>query len=535
VGLGLLAPPLAAQRTAPHATFVYGIGKEPTMPIPILMGTDEANSDLSDQLFLHLVTFAPGLHVTGDNALAPSLAKSWRRIDPLTMVFEIDPRARWQDGAPVTAHDVVYTWKLANDPKVSTDMARLNLIASVEATAERTVRVHFKAASAEQVYVFGFLIQPLPSHLLEKMAPDAIATSEFAKKPIGDGPYVYTRHVPGQLVELTADSTFFLGRPTISRVLFRVATDPNLRVSMFLDGESDVLDNIPPQSLTQVQQHAGTRLTDVPSNVIVYLLFNTHAPGDSTKPHPLFADPRVREALMLALDRNSDATATFGVNARVPDAAQSQLWGWITPGGIVGQPSNVARARALLAAAGWRDNDGDGILDRNGTPFHFRITYGNTTEFRHVLAQKVQQQWRAIGVDAEIDRVDVPTLRQRILSGQWDLYNTSAKQDPTPSSLVQSWSCESAHQTGTSNFAHWCDPTFDKLVSAALAAKDQPAAWRAAYARMSTERPAIFMAAPANTIAVHTRFDNAIIWPSHSWLSIWQWRVRPEAALPRDR
>ena len=529
-----LAAPACGQRSAPRATIVYALGKEPTMPIPVIMGPDEANSDLSDQLFLHLVTFAPGAQVAGDNAMAPSLAKSWRRIDPLTLVFEIDPRARWHDGAPVTAHDVVYTWQLANDPRVGTDRGRLESIAAVEATAERTVRVHFKVPSSEQVYVFGFLIQPLPSHLLEKLAPEAISTSEYAKHPIGDGPYIYTRRVAGQSIELTADSTFFLGRPTIARVLFRVAADPNLRVSLFLDGETDILDKIPQPSLAQVQQHAGSRMADVPSNILPYLLFNTRAGADSTKANPWFDDPRVREALTLALDRVAIAHDVFGATAAVPDAAQSQLWSWIT-GGISGQPANVARAKALLAAAGWRDANGDGILDRNGTPFHIKVLYPSVSAARVTIAAKVQQMWRTIGVDAELDPQAIPVVQQRLPAGQWDLYLNSVNQDPTPSSLVQSWSCTTAKQPGTSNYAHWCDSTFDRLVTTARTAKDQAAAWRAALARMTAQHPAIFIAAPSNMIAVHSRLDNVIIWPSHAWLSLWQWRVRPEAAISRDR
>ena len=540
LGLGLvagmvLATAASGQRPVTHATLVYAVGKEPTMPIPVLMGNDEANSDLSDQLFLHLATFAPGSRVAGDNALVPSLAKSWRRIDPLTMVFEIDPRARWHDGVPVTAHDVVYTWQLANDPKVGTDQARLESIASVEATAQRTVKVRFKRPSPEQLYVFGFLIQPLPSHLLEKMAPEAISSSDYAKRPIGNGPYRYARRVPGTSIELTADSTFFLGRPTIARLVFRVAVDPNLRISLFLDGETDVLDKIPPASLPQVQQHPGTRLAEVPSNQVVFLLFNTRSGTDTARPSPYFVDPRVREALTLALDRPAIARETYGPTARVPDAAQSQLWGWITPGGISGAQANVNRAKTLLAEAGWRDANGDGILDRNGVPFHFKLLYGNATASRHTLALKVQQMWRAVGVDVELDRVDGGVVRQRVLAGQWEMSANTANQDPTPSSLVQSWSCEAAHSPGSSNFARWCDSTFDRLVSAATTAKDPVGAWRAVLTRMSSQHPAIFVAAPTNAVAVHTRFDNVTIWPSHAWLSLWQWRVRPEAALPRDR
>lgn len=506
------------------------------MPIPLFTNSEEANEDLGDQLFLHFVTFAPGARVSGDNVLMPSLAKGWHRVDPLTLVFDIDPRAKWHDGAPVTAHDVTYTWELVNSPKLRiAGRARLDPIASVEAIGDRTVRVHFKQPSQEQVYTFGFLIQPLPSHLLEKMAPEAIATSDYAKHPIGNGPFKFERRVPGQLVELRADSTFFLGRPTIARVIFQTAANADARLNAFLAGEVDIYDHIPPTAMAQAQQHTDTRLLEGQSNAIVYLLFNPRSPADSTKPHPALGDLRVREALTLALDRETIAHVTFGASAKVPDAAQSQLWGWITPGGIKGHAVDVARARTLLSEAGWRDANGDGILDKNGAPLSISVLYVAGNPLSDKIALQAQEMLRKVGVELRLDKVESAVINSRVINGQWDLVYSRRNQDPTPTSLVQSWSCESAKLSDGSNPGHWCDPTFDKLVAAAGAAKDQPVAWKAVLDRMTSQHPAIFIAAAPNPVAVHRRFDNVITWATRPWLSLWQWRVRPEAAIARDR
>lgn len=537
IGLALvvLAGPLAAQRAPLHATIVYAVGKEPTMPIPVLTNNEQANEDVADQLFLHLVTFRPGGQIGGDNAMLPMLARGWHRVDPLTLVFDLDPRARWQDGVPVTAHDVVFTWQLAENPAIGKDRARLAPITAVEAVGNRSVRVHFATAFAEQVYTFGFLIQPLPAHLLEKLPPEAIAGSEFARHPVGDGPFRFERRVPGQLIELRADSTFFLGRPTISRLLFRYVEDPNTRLTYFLTGETDIYDNITPATIDQVRAHTESRLVDVPSNVLVDLLFNSRARDDAAAANPFFSDPRVREALALALDRRQIAAIAFGAGTPVPDAAQSQLWSWITPKGIAGAPQNLARARALLAQAGWHDANGDGILDKGGKPLHFSISYPASSAYRNTIALLVQPMWRAAGAEVDIDKVEGAAYRPLVEGGHFDVIIGNAGQDPTPSSLTQSWSCTAAHTPGSTNYGRWCDSTFDRLVESATMAKDQGGAWRAVLQRMASQHPAVFLAAPGNQVAVHRRLDNVIVWPSHPWLSLWQWRVRPDAALARDR
>ena len=175
------------------------------------------------------------------------------------------------------------------------------------------------------------------------------------------------------------------------------------------------------------------------------------------------------------------------------------------------------------------------MLDKGGVPLRFGILYPASSAPRHAVAVQVQQMWRAIGVQADLDRVDVSVIGQRLGAGKWDILIGRANPDPTPSSLVQSWSCESARHPGSTNYARWCDSTFDRLTATALTAKDQVGAWRAVLTRMASERPAIFVAAPGNQIAVHRRYDDVVIWPSRAWLSLWQWRVRPDAALPRDR
>jgi peptide/nickel transport system substrate-binding protein len=536
LALSLIAAVHASGQRAPqHATVVYAVGKEPTMPIPLLTNSDQANEDVADQLFLHLVTYRPGGQISGDNAMLPSLAKSWHRVDSLTLIFDLDPRARWQDGAPVTAHDVIFTWQLAQNPLIGKDQARLAPIAAVEAVGDRSVRVRFTSPSAEQVYTFGFLIQPLPSHLLERLAPEAIATSEYARHPIGDGPFRFERRVAGQSLELRADSTFFLGRPTIARLLFRYVQDPNTRLTYFLTGETDIYDNITPATLDQVRAHADSRLVSVPSNAIVSLLFNSRARDDANAPNPFFSDPRVREALTLALDRPRIAAVAYGPGTMVPDAAQSQIWSWITPKGISAAPQSLIRARTLLAQAGWHDANGDGILDKGGKPLHFAISYPASSGFRNTIALLVQPMWRAAGVQLDIDKVDNTSYRPLVEGGRFDVVVGSAGEDPTPSSLTQSWSCTAARTPGSTNYGRWCDSTFDRLLHSATLAKDQPAAWRAVLQRMTSQHPAVFLAAPGNQVAVHKRFDNVIIWPSRPWLSLWQWRVRPDAALPRDR
>jgi|CXWL01.1.fsa_nt_gi peptide/nickel transport system substrate-binding protein len=522
--------PLSAQVPG---TVVFAVQGDPTLPLPAI-NDQTFNTDLADQLFLRLAMLGPTFRTIGDRAMTPMLARRWQRIDPLTLVFELDPRARWQDGTPVTARDVVFTWQLMMDPVVGRGRVMMEPVASVEAVGTGKVRVRFKRPIAEQLYLFSFNMQPLPAHLLEGIAPAAIARSDFATGPIGNGPYRYVRRVPGQFVELRADPAFFLGTPTIARVVMMISGDPTARTNLLLAGQTDVLSDVALPDVAKVKAVSELRMATFSHTLLIWVGVNQRAVG-STQPHPILGDRRVREALRLALDRQTMATSVFGPATGTPDAPQSQLWSWITGGAMGGSARDLPRAKALLAEAGWRDSDNDGILDRAGAPLRLEMIYPAQSATRHPLALQAQAMWREAGIDVQLQRIDGPVYGERRNTGRFDLTIDGANQDPTPSSLTQSWSCAAARDVTSGNKIRWCDPTFDRLLANAETAADPVAAYRAAFARIGAEVPAIVLAAPLNQVALHTRYSNVLFWPVKSWSSLWRWRVRPDAALPRDR
>lgn len=525
------ATPLAAQ--APGIV-VMAMGQEPSAPVPYLGASTTGNADAADQLFLRLAGLGPGARTNGDRVMAPELAREWHRIDSLTLEFTLHEGARWHDGTPVTARDVVFAWRVIQAPVIGVNRAPFASIADVQAIDARRVRFRFSRTHAEQVYVAGFLVQPLPAHLLERIPLDSLRTSPFVSQPVGNGPYRFSRRVPGQLLELVAVPDHFRGRPGIGKVVFRFVPDAQARVNLLLAGETDVLGEAPASAMPEIRRHGGFRSVTAPSSLIMYLLFNSKLPGDATRAHPALADVRVRQALTQALDRPVMATSAFGGTTRTPRAVRSQAWYWLG-NDAAAAPANPDAARRLLLQAGWRDSDGNGVVDKDGIELSLTVIFPSTSAPRRGVAVQLEQMWRAIGVRAILEPIEGPVWLQRRRAGQFDVDVAAVNQDPSPSSLVESWSCTSAAEAGSSNVAHWCDPTFDRLLQAAGTARDPVAGFRAALQRMGEWQPAAVVAAPANLVAVHQRYENVIVRPSKAWTDLWRWRVRPGADLPRDR
>lgn len=524
------ASPVGAQEQP--SSIVIVTGGEPSLPIPTLMEgpqNNQANIEVADHLFLRLANLGPGLVTAGDRGFEPMLARSWSRSDSVTLVFDLDPKARWHDGVPVTAGDVLFAFQRARDPTIAPRLATLTRhISSVEAEGERRVVIRFTHPYAEQLYDATWHVAPLPAHLLAGLPPDQVSSSPFAEHPVGDGPYRWLRRVPGEYLELAANPDFFLGRPGIERVIIRSAVDPDARLNLLLSGQADAMDNVPPplSNLDRVAADRSLRLVPVPSSTIGYLLFNQRARGDRSRPHPILADPGVRRALVLALDRQVLVRAVLGRFADVPFGPASPLL-WIRHGAPAAARQDRAAARRLLGLRGWADHDGDGIVDRQGVPLSLRLNFPSSSAVRRDMALLMQEQYRQLGIRIELVQLEFPVYLERRNAGDFDLDFASQMQDPSPSGLTQSWTC-----TGGSNVAGYCDPMVDSLIQEAIGSRgDTRMLWHSVLRRIEEDAPAVFLYAPTYTYAVRRRYRDVTIRPESSWISLWRWSVaRPTPA-----
>jgi peptide/nickel transport system substrate-binding protein len=521
---------------ARSGTIVIVTGEQATVPVPTLIegaADTRANQELADQLFLRLAVRKPGRATSDEKGYEPQLARSWSRRDSLTLVFDLDPRARWHDGVPVTARDVVFTFRRARDPEIAPSLAALlRHISDVRAEGDHRVVITFDDVYGEQFFDATYYVQPVPAHLLASLAPEAIAGSPFVHAPVGDGPYRWVRAVPGETVELAAEPDFFLGRPGLSRVIFRTASDPAARMNLLLSGEADAMMSVvPPMSnRARLERTGDFRLVTTPSDLLGYFLFNFRNPSDTSREHPILADARVRQAITLALDRHAMAISQFGPYSVVPYGPVSQmLWlGRVSP---KAPRQNVARAGTLLRQAGWQDSDGDGTLDRNGRPLALSIIVPSSSSMRRDISVMAQEELRQVGIRLDVLVLERSVWQERFVSGRFDISFGAMRQVPTPSGLTSSWTC-----AGASNVSHYCDPTVDSLLASAILTQgDAAPIYVKALNRLEQDAPASFLYAPLEVIALHRRYDDVELRDGSPWLMLWHWRVRRGQELPRDR
>ena len=197
--------------------------------------------DIGEQLFLKLADVGNSLNTIGDEDFQPVLAERWEWDGPVTLVFHLDPRARWHDGQRVTAADVAFTFDAYNDSTVGSPFrAQLRRIASVTQRDSLTAVFRFRERYPEMFYDAVYHMRVLPLHLLRSVPRAQWRTAPFGRQPVGNGPYRFVSWQAGQSIELVADSTFYLGRPGIRRLIWRFTPNVQVAVTQLLADQADV-------------------------------------------------------------------------------------------------------------------------------------------------------------------------------------------------------------------------------------------------------------------------------------------------------
>jgi peptide/nickel transport system substrate-binding protein len=509
---------------------------EPEILLPPISPQQVAR-DISDQIFLKLADIGLSTNTIGDEDFQPQLADKWEWDGPLTLEFHLDSRAKWQDGQRVTAADVAFTFDAYTDSAVASPFrTALKRIVSVTARDSSTVVFRFRERYPEMFFDAVYHMRILPAHLLRGVPRDQWKTAPFGRQPVGDGPYRFVAWRAGESAELAADSTFFLGRPRIRRLIWRFTPDLQVAVSQLIADQGDVREIlVTPDNIARAGAAPQLATYTYRGSTYGYFGFNLAANGDTSAPHPIFGDRDVRRALTMAVDRARALKNVFGDYAKVPAGPMSQLW-WIWDPELRQLPHDSLRAGYLLAAHGWRDTDKDGVREKDGVPLRFSVLVPSTSGSRKQYARLLQEQFRAVGAQMDIEEVDFTLFNQRATTGKFDAIINAWNTDPTPSSgLTQVWTRAGF---GGSNYGRYDNPAFDQLVDRASTATNRAqarAAFRAAIETINADAPAIFLFAVDNVAAVNRRVADVTFRPD-SWAALLRtWRIPPDRLIDRDR
>ena len=481
--------------------------------------------DISDQLFLKLADVGMSANTIGDDDFVPQLAARWDWTDSVTLTFHLDPRAKWQDGVPVTATDVAFTFDIYSDSTVNSPArSALREISAVTARDSLTAVFRFRRPYAEMFYDAVYHMRVLPAHVLRAVPRTGWQTAQFGRQPIGNGPYRFVRWKAGESLELAADSTFFLGRPHLRRLIWRFTPNLDVAVTQLIAGQADAIEVLgPPANVKRVHDAAGLTTYPYPGTTYGFLAFNLRANGNTGAPHAVFGNRDMRRAVVMALDRERMLQNVWGEGnlAAVPPGPMPRLWSlWDNNMAATLSHDSVQAAR-LLAGRGRRS---------------FHLLVPTTSGLRRQYARLIQAQLQTFGLDVRIDEVDLSVVQQRTSTGEFDAVLAAWATGPSPiDGTRENWT---RRGFGGPNPGRYDNPQLDRLLEDAAAARNRAEATRllhSAIALWNSDAPAAPLYAPDNVAAVNRRVSNVTIRPD-SWLALVRlWRIPASQLGDRDR
>ncbi len=354
--------------------------------IPIL-SSDSTSHGVASMIYNGLVKYDKDLNIVGD------LAESWNiSKDGMTITFHLRKGVKWHDGYPFTAEDVLFTYQVTIDPKTPTAYSGDFLkVKKAQAIDPYTFRVIYDIPFAPALASWSSSI--LPKHLLNGKD---ITRTKLSRSPIGTGPYMFKEWKTGQKIVLISNPDYFEGRPYIDGYIMRIIPD---MATMFLELRAKGIDrmNLTPLQYTRQTENRFFRNN---FNKYRYLSFSYTYFGYNLK-NPFFKDKRVRQAISHAINKEEIIQGVIlGLGKVATGPFKPGTWAYNS--GVKRDSYDPQKARKLLAEAGWKDTDGDGILDKNGKPFVFEIITNQGNEIRAKCAEIIQRRLADIGMTVKI-------------------------------------------------------------------------------------------------------------------------------------
>ncbi|WPO99865.1 ABC transporter substrate-binding protein [Pseudomonas sp. HR96] len=424
----------------------------------------------ADVLMNRLVEFN-----VGQGKVVPSLADKWSvSADGLTYEFKLHPGVKFDStdyfkpSRTLAASDVVFTFERMLDPanpwhKVAQSgfphaqsMQLPSLIKKVEAPDPLTVRFTLDHADSTFLATLSMGFASIYSAEYADQLLKAGTPEKLNAQPIGTGPFVFVRFQKDAVVRYKANPDYFAGKPAVDPLLFAITPDPTVRLQKLRANECQITLSPKPLDIASVADDKDIQAIKTPAFMTAFVAINSqHAPLDK---------PEVRQAINLAFDKDNYLKAVFEGTAEAASGPYPpNTWSYAKD--LPGYAHDPAKAKALLAKVGLKDGFNTTIWTRpSGSLLNPNPSLG---------AQMLQADLAQVGIKAQVRVIEWGELIRRAKAGEHDLlFMGWAGDNGDPDNFLSpQFSC-AAVQSGT-NFARYCDPTLDKLITQGKAGASQ--------------------------------------------------------------
>jgi peptide/nickel transport system substrate-binding protein len=439
-------------------TIVLGSSSDISTTNPLL-ASDSTTINLLGQVFEPLLGASPI-----DGRPIPALADSWTVSDDgLTYTFTLNPDAKWHDGVDVTADDVAFSFDAVLNPNLNSQYRSQvrEVVKSYRVVDPDTFEITATDRFVTFLYNAPASVFIVPKHIwesvpVEQWSFDGGSTGEDVSRIVGSGPFIFKSWEQGQRVTLARNPNHYDTVPNIDEFVMVVQPETDTLVRSLESGDIDLVEILPAPDTATIQGTAGLKVAIYDIYSITYFVMNLD--GQRV---PAFSDQRVRQAMYQAIDRQSITDNIFLGYGEAAIGTQPPLSPSYDPAKM--QPEytyDPNAAKQLLTDAGWTDTNDNGVVDKDGKDLKLSIAYVGGDATVDSMLSYLQEAWKAIGVEVQLENISGEVLQQQLLDGNFDLSLLAINLTPDGSQGLL-FTCEA--QTTGFNFGKYCNQEYDAL------------------------------------------------------------------------
>ena len=459
--------------------------------LDVRVGNDNMSGRIFDLAYGGLVKVTPNFDY------APDVAEKWETPDDKTIVFHLNPNAKFHNGQPVKAADVKWTLESVLDPKFnSSKKSGYAAVDHIETPDDHTVIFKLKEANAGIFDNLTYLI-----------VPTGADTNTYRTKPIGAGPYKVTEFVPDERVELEAFDQWHGGAPKIKHVTVRIVPDATTRVLEMRRGSINFeVNQIPFENVAEFEKNPDFKIVRTPGSVYQYIAINLR--------DPILGKLKVRQAIAHAIDRDKIIRDIQRGYAR-PTETMLAEGHWARAANLPTYPYDPAKAKQLLAEAGY--------------PKGFSFTFKTSTDAEaNLRAQAIQQMLKQVGITMTIQSNEMSTFFADIGKGNFQMYSLSRNGIADPDFYYVIFHSKNIPPEGQ-NRGYYQNPRLDQLLAEGRStfdrAKRKPV-YEEVQKIIATDLPYISLYMQDNVAIMRSNIDGYVQYPAGFWLSVPQMTMK---------
>ncbi len=467
-------------KSADNATFTIGLTNEVDSFNPF-NGIEAESYEAWALMYDYMISWSPkDMSPQPDGGLATSWDTS---TDGLTWTFHIRTGVKWNDGVPLTAGDIAYTYNriLDGGPESASWGSYLTSVTSITAPDDTTVVLKLSKPNA----VLPLLPMPIiPAHIWKNVSESDVKTysnepSSASQPVVGSGPFKLVEgKAGGSTYRFVRNDSYWGGKPKVAEVDMQVYRSEDTLVQSLKAGDIDFAEGVSALQIKALQGVSGITAQEGDSPGFDEIAFNTGSVDLKTgqplgDPNLAIMDKNFRFALNFAIDRNVIAQkayqgAAIPAENIIPPAYKGYVW---RPPSSDAYAYNPAKAKQLLDAAGYQvGSDGFRTMP-DGSPIGQLRLYSRSESPESVSTMAFFQEWlKNVQIDSKVTSYESSKLTNIILDGEYDIFQWGWYVEPDPDSILSYFTCG---QRGNWSDSWYCNSQYDKLYKEQNAAIDE--------------------------------------------------------------